>query len=54
MLSIYGADTIIYGANLRLFLPLELGLQSRPGEIENSAIARVETIPFWQDVIDGE
>jgi hypothetical protein len=54
VLSIYGADTIIYAGNLRLFLPLELGLQSRPGAIENSMIARGEPIPFWQDVIDGE
>ncbi len=54
VLSIYGADTIIYGANLRSFLPLELGLKSRASAEDNSAIARVESIPFWQEVIDGE
>lgn len=52
VLSIYGADVIVYGSDLRSYLLAELDLDplaSSDGGDEEPA----DGIPFWQDVIDG-
>lgn len=52
VLSIYGADVIVYGANLRSYLPGDLGVRIR-GRGEPASLSTICPIPFWQDVIDG-